>query len=770
MGTSIKRSGKIITFLCIAYLSLTLPVNSVHALSTIEDINSLAETVKLTTETFKRQSLEVRMKYEFAGRFTKPEDKENLQKIAKRAGDYLQVIAEKQRKLKKQIEDYEADDWDAKYGASGLWRKLSGNLYTTILSKCEIDFYLALTAEQLQRNDILHKIVAKIDSLGLTCLPAKSQLLKAKTLALLARQESAYKPLAKKEFDKLTERSDMRDSTAFRISIERIKFLGKKPPNQLVKMAESIAKSKCNNDFELILSLAFLQRHLNQSEGFEKTVNLFPQTADLLGSLILSDLSYRFGRGQPTEQDLQQITVFEAELAVQSTWGNEPQNYKLLLSSLADIEKFQTPLILYVTAMAITETSPTEAARLLINASKLQQVQKSDKLQIEADKIAEQAAKLAYNLFAENSAHCQLATEAFENYSAMAGKKIDEELQYLFSVVLNDCGQTEKSTKVLQKIADRPTGSYRKRAKLELLVLAIEKKKYENQDQQSELLDQLSNLIWQCTEQNEQEIRAEAIIIYCQLLLESKEKSSAQKALNILAEAETANDPDLNAFKAKALQQLGRLDESANCLVRVMHLDECKYASETMELLSEIISRIDQLQVQADNFDQMMQNCKTLAQFCYDCLDGQQKQQAGLYLAEVTIFAANKEKEQSLEVDALLNNLSKGGASNETGLLRCRARLFGEQGKFEEAAGLWAKVCEIRKSQTNSVNQRSWQWWRAKFYELDCWAKRPKAQKENIVHTIEVLENSLADIPPLWADKLSSLKQQCCSQQIGQSN
>jgi len=43
----------------------------------------------------------------------------------------------------------------------------------------------------------------------------------------------------------------------------------------------------------------------------------------------------------------------------------------------------------------------------------------------------------------------------------------------------------------------------------------------------------------------------------------------------------------------------------------------------------------------------------------------------------------------------------------------------------------------------------------------ECLAKIPRPHKKDILHTIEVLENSFADIPPLWAEKLNSLKQQC---------
>ena len=73
-------------------------------------------------------------------------------------------------------------------------------------------------------------------------------------------------------------------------------------------------------------------------EGFEKTVSLWPQTKDFIGSLILSDLSHQIEQ----QQSLQQISVFEAELAAQAAWKNKTEEHKVLLDRLSNIQKFQT--------------------------------------------------------------------------------------------------------------------------------------------------------------------------------------------------------------------------------------------------------------------------------------------------------------------------------------------------------------------------------------------------------------------------------------------
>ncbi len=688
--TSDKYAAKISIALCmvvlpVAELFLSVATASVDTLPTAKDINSLAEKAEQVADTFMQQSFKLRMQYEYSGEFLNPNDRDNLYELAKSASEHLQIITKNQQRIKQQIEDYQGDDWDDKYGSTGLWRKLSADIYTTKLTRFKIDYYLSLASEHPQRDQILHLILSEIDSLKLMRLPVASGLLKARMLALLAQTDPAYKSLAKKEFDSLMIRSDMRHSTALRISIERIKLLGPTEADDLDKLTETIAKSSCSDDMELVLSLAFVQRRFNGPEGFEEIVSLWPQTKDFLGSVVLSDLPHRIAQ----QQSLQQISTFEAELAVQAAWKNETKDYQMLLSRLADAEKFQTPLILYVTALAYADSSPVKAVNLLLKASKLQKQQNSDKLKIPAEEIARQAAHLAYNLFVQDQRHCQPVLEAFKNYCTIAAGKIDEELEYLYTVVLNDCGLTEKSKKLLEKIANRPVGNYRNKARLELAADSVRQRQYQTTDQKIKLLNQFNSLI-----------------------IENKENY------------------------------------------------DCRYADEVMVLLQEIVDEVDQMEIRVKHFLQILQHHKKFAEFCYRCLDVPQKQQAALLLAEISVLVADKDKEKLSAVEKLLNNAAKDSDADDVDLFRCRARLFCEQGKFTEAAVLWAQICNVRKNQLPLPSRRSWKWWRAKFYELYCWSKSPQTEKKEVWHTIDVLENTFDYIPPLWAEKLSSLKQQ----------
>ena len=200
-------------------------------------------------------------------------------------------------------------------------------------------------------------------------------------------------------------------------------------------------------------------------------------------------------------------------------------------------------------------------------------------------------------------------------------------------------------------------------------------------------------------------------------------------------------------------------------MVLAVRLDSGSLAGEVVEVLSEVVDRIDQLELQTDDFDKMIDDCKKLAEFSNVCLHNRK---SGLILAEISIFAAVKEKEKLLACEKLLDGLAENNKDNDVDFLRCRARLLAKQGGFDEAAELWAQICGIRKSESASANQRNWKWWRAKFYELYCCSKQRQNGKESISHTIEVLENSFSNIPPLWAEQLSLLKKQCAAGRLMQ--
>jgi len=727
-------------------------------LPTTEDINSLSDKSKKIYDDFLRQSFDLRLKNEFNNNFVDGADKENLNKTAKTASDKLAGIEQEQRKLKQIIEDYEADDWDTRYGSTGLWKKLSSGLYTTSLYKAETDFFEAVSFSQRQKAvELCHKIISRLDALEEVYDSAYLHYIKARVYALLAKDDSLYRPLAKMEYDRLLERSDMAQSLAFRIEIERVKLVGEEGTARLDIIEKEIAGSNYANDIELVLSLAFLNRDLGRNSNYEKILKYWSQAGNYVGLLLHSVLVNKMREQENFSKILQDITVFEAELVAKFTMKIKAEQDSSLLPKLAAMQKFQTPLILYVTAIKIAKTEPERAVDLLIKASKLQEQNKSDSLDIEAEQLAKQTFEFAHAMYIEGSVDCPCVLKSFENYSEIS--ETGGMSEYYYISALKDCNYPEKSRQFLQNLANKDKGYWSGRAKLDLIQQDIEIYRAGDKVVPDELLIKLKNFASECNTDNKliKQLKAEALTTYCGLLLEKNDENSAQQVLDILTE-DNINEPNLYAFKSTALQRLGQRLASAEYLLKACRKDNCLYTHQAMLLLSEIIENIDTLAVQQNNFLQAAENCKNLAQISFGCL---KNPQAGLYLAEISVFAANKNDDKLAEIGKLLDSLTTEANEQTIDIIRCRARLFGEQQKYDDAAKLWTQICKILQEQDLDTTTRSFQWWRAKYYELLCWSKLPKTEKQQVLHTIEVLENTFNDIPLLWAEKLKFLKQKC---------
>jgi len=220
-------------------------------------------------------------------------------------------------------------------------------------------------------------------------------------------------------------------------------------------------------------------------------------------------------------------------------------------------------------------------------------------------------------------------------------------------------------------------------------------------------------------------------------------------ALELLAYKVRQNQYGDKNQKVELLRQFSSLITNNN---------DCKYAGEAIQLSAEIIDNIEEFQMGDSNFAQITGDCKKLANVSYKCL---KNQQAGLILAEADILAAQKEREKLAAVEKLLDDLTQNGRGDNEDLIRCQARLAAEQGRFDRAAQLWSEICRMQRNETQSAEGRSRRWWQAKFYELNCLATQQQTNKENILHTIDVLQSGFADIPPLWAKKLGELKERC---------
>ncbi len=121
--------------------------------------------------------------------------------------------------------------------------------------------------------------------------------------------------------------------------------------------------------------------------------------------------------------------------------------------------------------------------------------------------------------------------------------------------------------------------------------------------------------------------------------------------------------------------------------------DSNSSAALAAQIASEIIDKIELWQKNANDFNELLRNCDTLAEFAHKSTN---TIQTNLLFAETSI----------LQGKIFLTPFSPD--ENDVTWLRVQARLLMAQEKFEQSAKLWAKIAELRRNETSAQTQKSY--------------------------------------------------------------
>ncbi len=723
-----------------------------QALPSEDDISAQAEAAQKSLERFMRESIGPRLAYEYKGYFFDEKDAARLAGLARGASLELGEIYNGQEVLRKQIEDYEGDDWDLLYGATGLWRKVCADGTKTLLFKGQVDYFAGLALKQQDRVRILGDIIRRCKTNGDKWGPA-GNLLMAKALELAGRNEAANKALGP-----IYSSKNLSDAVYFRAEILKYRLSGINSTELLKRLFQRAGKSPCADDFELHLQLAFLALRLGETGLLEEVIEKWPEAEDFAGGVILSEMEYQRAGGRLTEEALLGKSIFEITLAVKAARRRRVEQYKELLEAICGEKEFQTGFILYVAAQSYRESSPALAVEYYLGAVRAQQRQRNNELEIGAVQIARQGAQLAHRVYYEEPVGRGIARDMIDYYCEIAGERVDETIQYLYSRLLKDEGRSGEARKLLRKIS-QGAGKYSKQARLDLIVGEL---KSDSADRavRTKMIEELEDLIASGGSMGEQDrlARAEATDLCCQLLLEEDDDKSARKVIELLDGAEGLDVQKSAILKAGALLRLERLPDAVRELLAVAEPNGCELAERGMEVLIAVLAGdIDECAEEMTDFAEYIDNCDRLARYCLACAEEEWEPVAGVICAEFGVLAAGDDRGKLGEAEEILIKLAGQGYDNDIDWLRCKARLLMAKGEFEAAGGAWGRVRAATRTAGASQKQGR-RWWRAKFYEIQCWGKLGDTTGADVAHAVEVLESSFSDIPRFWAAKLEGLK------------
>ena len=708
MNRRYRQSRKIIVALSMAALFLLpLPILA-ETLPAEEDIGDLSVQVREIIAEFMAETIEIRLGYEYKNRFFRLDDRQELAAIAKVASDRLSNIIAAQQKFKQQIEDYHGSDWDSRFGATGLWRTLIADLQDTVRFKCEVDYYLALCADSNEVETIRSQILGHLGQ------SRHDNLLRARLCAISDSAEALAL------LDSLLNYAAA-DEIYFTAALTRLKFLPNTEPEQLKELIALFESGELADSFELSAKLAFLSRRFGSAGALEHLLTKWPQARPFIAKLIMADLLDAIEKDQFSENFLSPL---EAECAIHLNRAIPSDRYNRMLENLLVFDKFRMPAILYAAGEMYLEENPHRAVNLFIEASRVQLSNESLFPAISAEKIAMRAGQIAYDLFVDDSNRCDPAERAISNYLSFKDAEFFQDYEYLYCEVLRSCGDDPNAALILGQIAARPGGAYAFRAQYDILTAALNSATV-NSDR-SKLLAQLKDFIIKLPDfEQHNDLRTEAIHSYCHLGVEVDE---------IYAPAAIVNLPEM-------LLSVG--DDSLGCSLHIQFL------------LGRIVERIDQYESQMADFAKFVKDCHRLSLKFKNCPEHKTKTDAAIISAELEIFAASDEK-QLLRIEKTLAGLAEQNISDNVELVRCRARLMMALRRYAAAAELWSKVASARQGSRQASSLHLERWWRAKIYELNCWAKLADTDQEKVFHSVEVLANA-SDIPPFWAARLEDL-------------
>jgi hypothetical protein len=735
-------------------LLLSENITWAQSLPSEDDISVQSEAARQRLERFMRESIGPRLAWKYKEIFFDNKDKAQLASLATEASRELQETYNTQDTFRKWIEDYEGDDWDMLYGITGLWRKVCFDAQQTLLFKTQVDYFVLLTSRQPDRERILEEIIYRCETHSDKWGPA-GDLLKAEALRLAGKSEAAIETVNSIENSK-----HLSDAVRFRTELLKSRLLGTDSVDMLNRLSGRTGQSLCADDFELNLKVAFLELRRGRAQLLAKVIARWPESADFVGGVILSGMEYQRTRGQLTEELLRK-SVFEITLAVKAAGKRQTEQYQGLVAVICQQERFQTPLVLYVTAQALAESRPAETVGYYLRAAQARQKAENNELKIDAVEIAKQGAQVAHKVYYDKPQYRPVAAEMIDYYCAIAGDRVDETIEYLYTRLLSGEGKTSKAIELLQKIAQK-TGKFSKQAELDLIVHGLQDGS-DDSELRHEPTKKLKNLIDTIDGTGEQDksVKAEAVRLYCQLILEDDDKASAEKVLALLEGTEGVDIQKSCILRAVALKKSGKLWAAVNELLKAAKFDNCEYGTEGLDILKTILdNRIDEHKHYMADFMLYIDACDQLAEYCLACAGPQWQTQAGLIRAEIAILCprmslVDYHNEGLDKAEQILTKLSVQDCDNNIDWLRCKARLLMAKKRFADASRVWGQV---RAANKTASGKQSRQWWRAKYYEIQCWGQLGDTTGADIVHAVEVLEGSFSDIPEFWAMKLAELK------------
>jgi hypothetical protein len=614
------------------------------------DIDRLAQDAAATWSNFARDTSAERLQFELLGSFIDTAAAGKLATVSQSAAGKFADIAAREDAMRASIEDYQGQDWEARYGSTGLWRRLKAEICRAGMLKCEAVYWQAAATSGMTQARLLDSASREMADLVKDSPSRQMRFLQARILCQTNTKSGQERRSGLAILDELCDSAD-RDALYLPARFERYTQNNLRDAAELNELWSAI-KAAQSTDQELWMRVGFAGWRQGQKGWLKDVVAKWPTSRDLLSRCVLAEVKRRFD-----SSDFRWVGEYEAALAADAA-AVHPDAYADVIAALA--REYRSGSVLRAMGLSLVKTEPLKAATLLSGAAA--RLEGDDAIQ-----VAGQAAHLAYDEFRKDRSCCKEAAPVIAHYVTLAPSP-EPEMVYCHYLTTFECGDANEAGRILETLAHGPAGEFQKKA---ACILAVKKA--------DEALD---------------------------------------KGLIAEAAAELTGGLDQGQGDAESL---------ASAIVGGFLARSEEYDTKTAE------------------------NCLKLARYSTAWSQGTDKSHADLMVLELNILMGRQAEG--------LGDAEKELGTDHGDVMRCRARLLMARGDWQKAGAEWARICQQTIAQSEG-DQRPWQWWRAKYYQLLCWSRGEDATKEELARRVAVTLNSCGPVPEFWRKKLSSMNGQ----------
>lgn len=249
----------------------------------------------------------------------------------------------------------------------------------------------------------------------------------------------------------------------------------------------------------------------------------------------------------------------------------------------------------------------------------------------------------------------------------------------------------------------------------------------------------------------ESALRRKAAAGYVYSLLDRPDRQNVDKMVRFLETEAEKGEPLLGYLHAQALSLREEYGRAVQVLCEIPA--ECRNASFDLYILEAFADRLEEYESPDGLLQPLVMKRADRIAACGDTLN-RGSQRARLIWAQMAARSLQLMPDDEKRLEQYLEEQKDSAAEP---ILCCRAFRRMQQGQWAQAVREWQRVRNAYEPADRSQKERSWYWWRAKYYELYCSARMPNVSGEDIRHAVRILE-TLYDPPSgVWRSRLKEL-------------